>query len=254
MRLLSAAIGLPLVLAALLLGSPARAISLFWEDFDGYSAFPEEIPAGDPVNAGLPEIGEGADELWFGARFAAPETGCTDGTEACDLAIQKSGGSGNKTRTGRFGDFSGLLFAVDTTGLRDIVLGFDWRTFSAGDGDQLVAGFFAGEIPLDVFGPDRTADLQVGPYAWSSWTELIRRDFGGWFSHHELALPSDAGTVWVAFWIAADDGDYGKIDNVSLTASAIPPPPLPEPSALGLGAAALAGFALRRRLGYSRTS
>ena len=79
MRPLLAALGLPLA-AALALASPAAATTLFWEDFDGYWKFPSFDPAFDPVNLGLPEVSEGADELWFGARFETPDSACADGT------------------------------------------------------------------------------------------------------------------------------------------------------------------------------
>ena len=39
----------------------------------------------------------------------------------------------------RVEDDVGLLFSVDTTDLVDVVLSFDWRTFSADSADQLVA-------------------------------------------------------------------------------------------------------------------
>jgi hypothetical protein len=255
MRLLSAVLGLPLALA-LVAGAPASATTLFWEDFDGYTSFPEFEPAFDPVNFGIPQLAEGADELWFGARFEAPDVACTDATVAqCDLAIQRRGGSGNGTPVGRFADDAGLLFSVDTTGFAEVILSFDWRTFSADSGDELVGGFFLGDIPLGAFGADRTADFVTGPYAWSSWTELIRRGVSGWFTHHEFRLPANVGTVWVALWLDNDHHDYGKVDNVHVRGEGIAPPPVPEPSLAALAPLAGAALALGRRGAQaSRTS
>jgi hypothetical protein len=247
MRLLPAALGLPVAL--LLLGLPARASTLFWEDFEGYTAFPDFIPFFDPVNVGLPEISEGAKELWFGARFEPPDSACADGTVGCDVAVQRFGGSNNWSRVGRFSDDAGLLFSVDTTDLGEVMLSFDWRTFSANSGDTLVAGYFVGDIPLDVFGSDRSADLQSGPYAWSGWIELVRQGARAAFKHYEFSLPADVGTVWVAFWLDNGHGDYGKLDNVMVSGLAVP-----EATSALLGAAALAAAVLGRRPLYSRTS
>ena len=256
MRLLAAVLGLPPLLA-LLAGTPASAITLFWEDFDGYTYFPDFEPVDDPVNFGVPEISEGADALWFGARFETPDTACAGGSAAfCDLAIQRRGGSGYGTQVGRFADDAGLLFSVDTTGFAEVFLSFDWRTFSASSGDELVAGFFVGDIPLGAFGADRTADFTTGAYAWSSWTELLRRGASGWFTHHEFELPANVGTVWVALWLDNGHHDYGKVDFVHVRGEGLAPPPVPEPSLGALAALAAAALALRqqRAAQASRTS
>jgi hypothetical protein len=249
MRLLPAALGLPVAFAALLLGPPARATTLFSEDFEGYTAFPDFIPFFDPVNVGLPEISEGANELWFGARFEAPDSYCADGSVACDVAVQRFGGSNNRSKVGRFSEDAGLLFSVDTTDFAEVMLSFDWRTFSANSGDKLVAGYFVGDIPFEVFGSDRSADFESGPYAWSSWSELLRQGARAAFKHYEFSLPAGVGTVWVAFWLDNGHGDYGKLDNVKVSGLAVP-----EATSALLGAAALAALALGRRPLYSRTS
>lgn len=236
----SAVFGLPLVLASLA-GTPASATTLFWEDFDGYTHFPQFDPAFDPVNKGLPEISEGADELWFGARFEAPDSACHDGTIRCDLAVQKFGGSGDWTPVGRFADDAGLLFSIDTSGFEDVVLSFAWRTFLADSGDDLVAGYFVGDIPASVFGSDRTADFTTGPYAWSNWVQLISEGSHNSFTEHEFALPSDAGVIWIALWLDNGNHDYGKVDNVHVSGTPIV---VAEPALLMLAGAALA---LRRR-------
>ena len=253
MRLVTAALGLPLALAALLLGAPARATSLFWEDFEGYRSFPSQIPLGDPVNVGLPEISEGAKTLWYAARFEAPRSACGDGTLGCDLTVQKFGGSGNPSHVARFEDDGGLLLRVDTTNLQNIVLSFDWRTFSASAYDQLVAGYFVGDIADSVFGSDRTADFLSGPNAWSNWRELTRQSRHDAFTHEQYALPSNVGPIWVAFWLDDEGsdrgsiGDYGKVDNVSVSAETRPS--VPEPGVGALGLAGLLAFARRWRRG-----
>ena len=247
-----AALGLPVALAALLFSLPAAATTLFWEDFEGYSHFPSQIPIFDPVNVGLPEISEGADELWFGARFQTPYSSCSGGSVGCDTTVQKYGGSTNPSRVARVSDEAALLFSVDTADFANVMLSFDWRTFSASSGDKLVAGFFTGDIGLDVFGSDRSADFLTGPYAWSNWTELLRQSRHDNFTSHSFVLPSDVGTIWVAFWLDDEGhrdstGDYGKVDNIHVQGTAIAPPPVPEPSTLLLGAAALAAIAATRR-------
>jgi MYXO-CTERM domain-containing protein len=250
MRLLSAALGLPLLFAALLLGAPARATSVLWEDFEGYSSFPSQIPLGDPVNVGLPEISEGAKTLWYAGRFETPASPCGDGTLGCDLTVQKFGGSGNNSHVARFEDDGGLMLRVDTTNLQNVILSFDWRTFSASAYDQLVAGYFVGDIAAAVFGSDRTADFLSGPNAWSHWTELTRQGRHDAFTHQQYVLPSNVGPIWIAFWLDDEGsdggsvGDYGKVDNVRISADA--KPSVPEPGLGWLGLVGLFAFARRR--------
>jgi PEP-CTERM motif len=63
----------------------------------------------------------------------------------------------------------------------------------------------------------------------------------GSFEHETFLLPDGVPYLYVAFWMDDGEGDYGKTDNVVVSA-------VPEPGTLGLlalGVTALA--ALRRR-------
>jgi hypothetical protein len=201
----------------------------------------------------VPLISEGADENWFAARFGAPET-----SYDCDLAVQRSGGSGNNTPVGRFEDQAGLLFSVDTTGLTDVLLSFDWRTFAAPAGDQSVVGYFVGASPFGELPslPSSSSDRRHGRKRCAShdqscsnlptvdpalFTELLRVDVHSDFTHNQFALPSNVGVVWVAFWHDGGENDYTKLDNVRVTANAIPEPSAALLLLLGTAGLALAG-------------
>ena len=236
--------------AALLLGAvlsvaaPAPAATIFFEDFNGYTSFPAFNPPGDPVNPGIPKISEGADYDWYAARFEQADSTCSGASLDCDVAVQKAGGGTNPTPVGRTEDDVGLLFSIDTTDLVDVVLSFDWRTFSATSGDQLVVGYYLGDIPASVFGSARSADLRFTAYSWANWVELDRQNAHDNFTHQVFDLPEDAGTVWVALWLDDGEGDFGKVDNVQVTATA---KPIPEPSTALLTLAGLALLAVRSR-------
>jgi hypothetical protein len=216
--------------------APARATGiLFFETFNGYTSFPTEHPAGDPINAGLPEISEGADELWYGGRFETPDSG----TIQQDLAIQKFGGSPNNTPVGRAEDEAALLFNISTLDCLEVVLEYDWRLFSGGTGDKLKVGYYVGNITG--FAPDRTKSM-IG--TWGSWTQLLVGSSNSW-QHASHSLPAGETSVWVAFWMDNGEGDFIKIDNVAVTCEAIP-----EPATFvlaGIGAAVVGGVAFRRR-------
>jgi hypothetical protein len=227
-----------------LVAAPAAADILFSETFNGYTSFPEEIPAGDPVNTGVPKVSEGANHTWYGARFETPDSTCGDGTINCDLAVQKVGGGSNSTHVGRFEDDAGILFRVDTTNWENIAVSYQWRTFRAESMDELVAGYFVGDIPLSVFGSDLTADLLTGPYKWTNWVEMDRDAAHSTWTTQSFMLPSNVGPVWVAFWLDNGEGDYGKLDNVQVTATTV----IPEPGTALLVLGGLVGLgALRRR-------
>jgi hypothetical protein len=230
------------------------ADTLFGETFDGYTSFPSQIPSNDYVNKGIPEISEGADQLWFGARF---QTG--DGTVDSDLFVQKFGdwtgntpGSyGNVTPVGRFEDDAGLILRINTAGYTEVTLDFDWRTFSTGSGDKVTVGYFVGEVGFNT-GANRYMDLTTtgsnSAYAWTSWTQLMSKEDGGYPFDHEtftLSAADNAGTVYVAFWLNNGEGDYGKVDNVFITGNPIV---VPEPTALSLGLIGILALVARRKL------
>lgn len=228
-------------------------VTLFNETFNGYTSFPDQIPSNDYVNKGIPEISEGASELWFGVRF---QTG--DGTINSDLAVQKFGDysginppsnpAGNATPVARFEDDAGIVLRINTTGYNNIKLDFDWRTFSTDSGDKVTVGYYVGEIGFNT-GANRFMDLTpTGPnsaYQWANWTQLMSQGDGGYPFEHEtfnLTAANNAGVVYVAFWLNDGEGDYGKLDNVCITGTLVP-----EPTTLSLGLLGLGWLAFRRR-------
>jgi hypothetical protein len=225
----------------------ASADTLFWEDFNGYTSFPSENPPGDPVNLGLPQVSEGADEIWCGGRFEAPDSGTIDS----DLAVQKVGGGtpSNSTPVGRAEDDAGLLFHVSTLNLEDATLEFDWRTFLADTGDRLKVGYYIGTLTFDANRfHDWYADFgQVGAENWwaNSWTQLLSASANNNFTHQSYPLPIGEADIWIAFWLDNGEGDFAKIDNVNVYGT----PVIPEPSTWLLGVMGACGcLALRRRI------
>lgn len=234
--------------------APATAVTLFNETFDGYTSFPSQHPAGDYINPGIARPSEGSDEIWYGIRLGPPDSSASIDS---DLAVQQCGDDGggaagcnsgtNRTPVGRFEDDAGLVFQISTVGVTDALLEFDWRTFSTTKADKVRVGYFAsatalpfsGGAPGDVGG---YLDARTGAFSWANWTELMRAGQQGSFKHEAFALPDEVAYLYVAFWIDDGEGDFGKIDNVLVSANAVP-----EPGALALLALAGAARAARRR-------
>lgn len=228
----------------------APAATLFSENFEGYTSFPNQVPFGDLVNAGIPKISEGANGVWYGGRFETPDGGSIDS----DLAVQKFGGGSNPTHTGRFEDDAGLLLRINTTGYSNVTLSFDWRTFLVGSADRLVVGYRVGSI--SPFGTctgngesgcfaDLRASLpwyttETGTTLTGNWTQLLRATKSDAWANQSYTLSAAADNqsqVWIAFWLDNGEGDYGKIDNVSVTATVVP-----VPAALWLFSSGLLGL------------
>ena len=102
MRLASAALGLPVALAALLFSLPAGATSLFWEDFEGYNHFPSQIPARRPRERRVAgDLGGCGRAL---VRCALPDARTPPAPTAASAATPPSrsiGGSTNPSRVAR---------------------------------------------------------------------------------------------------------------------------------------------------------
>jgi hypothetical protein len=223
----------------LLSASQAQGVLLFWENFEGYTRFPDQKPYGDRVNLGLPESPEGASELWYGGRY-----GWGGGSLGSDLGVQRAGGNGNYTRVGRMGDRAGLLLRIGTTGYDNVQLSFDWRTFLAEGDDKFRAGYYVGDL---AFGGDRMRNFNFFGPAWPQWTQLTTGKANTWH-HAEHTLPGGAEDLWVALWMDGGDLDFAKVDNIRIDSGVTEP--VPEPASLmllGGGLLALAAGGMRRR-------
>ncbi|MEX2015579.1 MAG: PEP-CTERM sorting domain-containing protein [Candidatus Hydrogenedentales bacterium] len=226
--------------------TPAVAITIFSENFQGYTSFPHEIPDNDPVNQGLPVWWEGSQETWYGARFDWPDDNSSIDD---DLAVQKWGGGSNNSHTGRVSDSAGMLFHISTVGLDSVSMSYDWRTFLASGNSRLKVGYFVGNLSghLEVGLIPDFANFQseFGVNWWSDeWVQTTSGQSNSWQSK-SVSLPAGEADVWVAFWMKGGACEYGKLDNICVTGTEI----VPEPSsiAIALMGGALCGCVVIRR-------
>ncbi len=233
-------------------GSSAMAAEmlLFSESFDNVT---EGFSGHDPRRFGIPTSASfDTDENWYGARFEHPD----GGSVAHDVGVQGYGGGGNNTQTGVVEDDAGLMFRIDASVYSNILLSFDWRTFSVGSHDRLRVGYFVGDITAGNAGfTDRQIDLRDtsqggtdGDFNWTEgWIELASFSPNNSFQTESFELTEAAGAaeVWIAFWLDGSEGDFGKIDNILVSADASP---VPVPAAVWLfGSAMLGLFGVRRK-------
>ncbi len=230
----------------------ASAVTIFSETFDGYTYFPDEFPANDPINFGEPLQSEGADNDWYGARFEAPDSPVVgDPIEdiRLDIGVQKFPGGTGTGPVGRVGDDAGILFRIDLTNVSEATLAFDWRMFSVGSSDKLVVGYYEGDdlgfgptTPIVDFVAAQGGHGNAVTWWQNSWTEVIRDNQGSsWSTESDIAL-AVGGVVWVGFWIDNGDGDFAKIDNITVGVTGATN--IPEPGTallLGVGLLGLAG-------------
>lgn len=245
------------LLLGLSAANSAQAVTLFSENFEGYSSFPNYDPFLDPVNSGIAKTSEGANEAWYGARFETPDNGSINE----DLAIQKFGGGSNMTHTGRAEDDAGMLFKIDTTGLNNVNLSFDWRTFLTTTSDRFVVGYHVGSIAgfgtctgngeagcfadLKTSLPWYTNQNDLNPTTTGNWTQLLRASQNNSWTNQSYTLGNDANNqseVWIAFWMDNGEGDYAKFDNVSVSAV-----PEADSYAMLLAGLGLVGYTVSRR-------
>jgi hypothetical protein len=224
--------------------SNSAAATLFNETFEGYTSFPTENPPGynppDMVNLGIPEISEGASEFWYGVRFGG------SGPIEPNLVVQEFGGYANQSHVARFAHDTGIVLRIDTTGYTDVNLSFLWRMFEADSPDRFTVGYHLGDdLGFSTSGTNRYLNLTSGAGAWSAgWTQLLSGNAGVNWSSRTSVLPSDAGPIYVAFWLNDGHDDYGKLDNILITANPIS---VPEPTTVALGLLGVVTLVSRRR-------
>lgn len=222
----------------------ASTVTLFFEDFEGYTFPPigsNGVPAYDP---GVPSLAEGAKEIWYGAHFAPPNVSGSQSLN--DMGVQQPADYRplDTIQGGRLSNEAGILFRVDTSAFTGASLSFDWATWYPEPLDRFRFGYRIGSLP---FGPCTGmgeagcyADFTGVPDFWSGqFVELGSGQSppvappGGPGKSESFALPV-VSELWIAFWMdssveTASCPNYrcgiAMLDNVRvIAATAVPLP------------------------------
>jgi hypothetical protein len=252
----------------------AQAVTVFAENFEGFTSFPVlkntfTVPLGglpfpgtveERVNPGVPGISEGAQGVWYGVRFASGTKSISNavGVQNYGSINRPDDPNANYTHVGRFEDDAGLVFKTSTAGLKDVHLAFDWRTYDVTSTDHVRVGYRFTNPGFGACTGDGGAACQgtftSGGGSFGNWTELTLSDpspkgnSNVWVDEDFLlAAFENKSEVWVAFWMDNGAGDIGKIDNILVTGTSITPVPLPAALPLFGAGLGLLGWVGRRR-------
>lgn len=223
-------------------------ISFFVDYVYADTIFQEDFNTVAGIVYGVPTIsGTGADNDWYGARFAA----AYDGTIASDIATSPPNTSlGVDSTNVRLKDDAGIIVPISTAGYENVSLSFDYRLYQSLSSQSLRVGYFVGDI--NGFSADRTIDLTSGVAGWSNWTTVYTGKFK---SMPDITITKDLlddeEDLWLGFWYysGVNNSRYPFISNILLTGDALPSP-APEPgtvSLLGIGLLAFSGFLRKRK-------
>jgi hypothetical protein len=155
-----------------------------------------------------------------------------------------------------------MLFKINTTGLSNVNLSFDWRTFLADTNDRFVVGYHVGSLAgfgtcngngetgcfADLRGNATkwyTNQNDLNPTTTGNWNQLLRATGSDAWQNESFLLGNNANNqseVWIAFWLDNGEGDFVKFDNVSVTAV-----PEADTYALMLAGLGLVGYTVSRR-------
>lgn len=225
----------------LLTTEQAQAVTLFEDNFDGYTGNTD-------FRNGITSGSSG----WHAGQFQ-PNLHPT----LSNVGVMGAGGlvfgSGN---VAWFLEDAGILLNISTVGYNEAFLSFDWRTVGASVGEKFYSGYFTGDLS-DEFPANNAAPFFA--YHGNSWFNnswnIISSGTALWGGHsvENYRLPGGIANLWLAFWfdnnyIGGWDCDYAVLDNLSIRANGNGGEPIPEPATVLLLGSGLIG-ALRFRRG-----